>query len=54
MLLDLGILDLELLEDLNISVPEEERIPMGVVHKIIDPLVIVSAKKGCPAIDLPW
>ncbi|EFX76462.1 hypothetical protein DAPPUDRAFT_322388 [Daphnia pulex] len=39
MLLDLGILDLALLEDLNISVPEEKCIPMGVVHKIIDPLV---------------
>ncbi|EFX73440.1 hypothetical protein DAPPUDRAFT_109741 [Daphnia pulex] len=25
---------------------------MGVVNQIIDPLVIVSAKKGCPAIDL--
>lgn len=24
----------------------------GVVNQIIDPLVIVSAKKGCPAIDL--
>jgi H/ACA ribonucleoprotein complex non-core subunit NAF1 len=52
MLEDLGILDLAPLEDLKISVPEEECIPIGVVHKIIDPLVIVSAKKGCPAIDL--
>lgn len=52
MLEDLGILDLAPLEALKISVPEEECIPIGVVHKIIDPLVIVSAKKGCPAIDL--
>jgi H/ACA ribonucleoprotein complex non-core subunit NAF1 len=52
MLEDLGILDLAPLEDLKISVPEEECIPIGVVHKIIDPLVIVSARKGCPAIDL--
>ena len=52
MLEDLGILDLAPLEDLKISVPEEECIPIGIVHKIIDPLVIVSAKKGCPAIDL--
>jgi H/ACA ribonucleoprotein complex non-core subunit NAF1 len=52
MLEDLGILDLAPLDDLKISVPEEECIPIGVVHKIIDPLVIVSARKGCPAIDL--
>ncbi|XP_059352541.1 H/ACA ribonucleoprotein complex non-core subunit NAF1-like [Daphnia carinata] len=49
---DLGIIDLAPLEDLKISVPEEECIPIGVVHNIIDPLVIVSAKKGCPDIDL--
>ncbi|KAI9550043.1 hypothetical protein GHT06_007634 [Daphnia sinensis] len=52
MLEDLGIFDLAPLEDLKISVPEEECIPIGVVHKIIDSLVIVSAKKGFPAIDL--
>lgn len=52
MLEDLGIFDLAPLEDLKITVPEEECIPIGVVHNIIDPLVIVSAKKGCPAIDL--
>ena len=52
MLEDLGIFELAHLEDLKISVPEEECIPIGVVHNIIDPLVIVSAMKGCPAIDL--
>lgn len=52
MLEDLGILDLAPLEDLKISVPEEECIPIGTIHSIIEPLVIVAAKKGCPAIDL--
>lgn len=52
MLKDLGILDLAPLEDLKISVPEEECIPIGIIHKIVDPLVIVLAKKGSPAIDL--
>ena len=52
MLKDLGILELAPLEDLKISVPEEECIPIGTVQQIIDCLVVVNAKKGCPAIDL--
>lgn len=52
MLADLGIFDLPPIEDLTISVPEQECIPIGVVHNIIDMLVIVAAKKGSPAIDL--
>lgn len=52
MLADLGIFDLPPLEDLAISVPEQECIPIGNIHNIIDMLVIVAAKKGSPAIDL--
>lgn len=52
MLEDLGILDLAPLEDLKISVPEAECIPIGTIHNIIDLLVIVQARLGCPAIDL--
>jgi len=39
MLKDLGILELAPLEDLKISVPEEECIPIGTVQQIIDCLV---------------
>jgi len=52
MLEDLGILDLAPLEDLKITVEEAECIPIGTIHNIIDMLVIVMARKGCPAIDL--
>lgn len=52
MLADLGIFDLPPIEDLAISVPEQECITIGKVHNIIDMLVIVAAKQGCPAIDL--
>lgn len=52
MLEDLGILDLAPLEDLKITVAQEECIPIGTVHNIIDMLVIVAARRGCPAIDL--
>lgn len=52
MLKQLGIFNLSPVEDLNITVPEEECITVGIVHKIVEPLVVVLAKKGCPAIDL--
>ena len=49
---DLGLLDLPPLEELTISVPEEECIPIGTVSNIIDLLVLVSAKRGTPAVNL--
>jgi len=52
MLEDLGLLDLPPLEDLVISVPEAECIPIGKITNIIDILVLVMAKKGTPAVDL--
>ena len=52
MLEDLGLLDLPPLEDLAISVPEAECIPIGTVSNIIDLLVLVTAKRGTPAVDL--
>jgi len=52
MLEDLGLLDLPPLEDLVISVPETECIPIGAVSNIIDLLVLVTAKRGTPAVDL--
>jgi len=51
MLADLGLLDLPPLEDLVISVPETECIPIGTVSNIIDLLVLVTAKRGTPAVD---
>ncbi len=48
----LGIIDLPPLEELTITVPQEECIPIGKISNIIDTLVIVVANKGTPAVDL--
>ena len=52
MLEALGIIDLPPIEDLTITVPHEECIPIGKISNIIDTLAIISANKGTPAIDL--
>lgn len=51
MLADLGITDLLPIQDLTITVPKEECIPVGKIFNIIEELVIVKAARGTPALD---
>jgi len=44
--------DLPPIEDLKISIPEEEIVPIGKVYQIVDQLVVVQSLKDIPAYDL--
>ncbi|KAJ9577099.1 hypothetical protein L9F63_006307 [Diploptera punctata] len=49
---EIAIEDLPPIEDLFISVPEEECIELGKVTNIVDQLVVVQANKNTPPLDL--
>ncbi|XP_067003489.2 H/ACA ribonucleoprotein complex non-core subunit NAF1 [Anabrus simplex] len=49
---ELSISDLPPIEDLHISVPEQECMELGHIESIVGTLVVVQAKKNSPALDL--